>query len=101
MQRIATVDDEGGGLAQRVKALALAGVLSFAASFANPYGYRLDIHIYRYLTDRFLMDHIDEFLSPNFHGMGQKCFAGLVLLALIVVAVAPRQVGLSLLLAML
>src|SRR5205807_9289905 len=40
MQRIATVDDEGG-LAQRVKALALAGVLSFAASFANPYGYRL------------------------------------------------------------
>ncbi|PYX18873.1 MAG: hypothetical protein DMG82_27265 [Acidobacteria bacterium] len=101
MQRIATVDDEGGGLAQRVKALALAGVLSFAASFANPYGYRLHIHIYRYLTDRFLMDHIDEFLSPNFHGMGQKCFAVLVLLALIAAAVAHRKVGLSHLLVML
>jgi hypothetical protein len=101
MQRIATVDDEGGGLAQRVKALALAGVLSFAASFANPYGYRLHIHIYRYLTDRFLMDHIDEFLSPNFHGMGQKCFAVLVLLALIAAAMAHRKVGLSHLLVML
>jgi hypothetical protein len=101
MQRIATVDDEGGGLAQRVKALALAGVLSFAASFANPYGYRLHIHIYRYLTDRFLMDHIDEFLSPNFHGMGQKCFAVLVLLAVIAAAMAHRKVGLSHLLVML
>jgi hypothetical protein len=101
MQWIATVDDEGGGLAQRVKALALAGVLSFAASFANPYGYRLHIHIYRYLTDRFLMDHIDEFLSPNFHGLGQKCFAVLVLLALIAAAVAHRKVGLSHLLVML
>jgi hypothetical protein len=101
MQWIATVDDEGGGLAQRVKALALAGVLSFAASFANPYGYRLHIHIYRYLTDRFLMDHIDEFLSPNFHGMGQKCFAVLVLLALIAAAMAHRKVGLSHLLVML
>jgi hypothetical protein len=101
MQWIATVDDQGGGLAQRVKALALAGVLSFAASFANPYGYRLHIHIYRYLTDRFLMDHIDEFLSPNFHGMGQKCFAVLVLLALIAAAMAHRKVGLSHLLVML
>jgi hypothetical protein len=101
MQWIATVDEEGGGLPQRVKALALAGVLSFAASFANPYGYRLHIHIYRYLTDRFLMDHIDEFLSPNFHGMGQKCFAVLVLLALIAAAVAHRKVGLSHLLVML
>ena len=101
MQWIATVGDQGGGLAQRVKALALAGVLSFAASFANPYGYRLHIHIYRYLTDRFLMDHIDEFLSPNFHGMGQKCFAVLVLLALIAAAMAHRKVGLSHLLVML
>jgi hypothetical protein len=24
----------------------------------------------------FLMDHIDEFQSPNFHGAAQKCFAG-------------------------
>lgn len=101
MQWIATVDDEDGGLAQRVKALALAAVLSFAASFANPYGYRLHTHIYRYLTDRFLMDHIDEFLSPNFHGMGQKCFAVLLLLALIAAAMAHRKVGLSHLLVML
>jgi hypothetical protein len=101
MKWIATVDDEPGSLLQRVQALALTGVLSFAASFANPYGYHLHIHIYRYLTDRFLMDHIDEFLSPNFHGLGQKCFAGLVLLAVIAAAVTRGKVGLSHLLVML
>ena len=98
---IALVDEEADALAQRAKALVLAGVLSFAASFANPYGYRLHIHIYQYLSDRFLMDHIDEFLSPNFHGLGQRSFAGLVLLALIATAVAPRRVGLTHLLVML
>ena len=98
---IAALKDDDGALAQRVQALSLAGTLSFAASFANPYGYRLHIHIYRYLTDRFLMDHIDEFLSPNFHGLGQKCFAGMVLLAVVAAAMARRKIGLSHLLVML
>jgi hypothetical protein len=84
----------------RMHSLGLTGILSFVATFVNPYGYRLHIHIYQYLTDRFLMGHIDEFLSPNFHGLAQKCFAGLVLLAVVAVA-ARRKVGLSRLLVML
>jgi hypothetical protein len=92
---IAAPKDDDGALAQRVQALFLAGILSFAASFANPYGYRLHIHIYQYLTDHFLMDHIDEFLSPNFHGLGQRCFAAMVLLAVAAAAMPRRKVGLS------
>ncbi len=92
---IAAPKDDDGALAQRLKAVFLAGILSFAASFANPYGYHLHIHIYRYLTDHFLMDHIDEFLSPNFHGLGQRCFAAMVLLAVVATAMARRKVGLS------
>jgi len=67
----------------------LAGVagLCFLASFCNPYGWRLHIHIYRYLSNRFLMNHIDEFLSPNFHGVAQQCFAVLLLVSLIALAV--------------
>ena len=71
---------------RRVRALALTGVLSAAATFANPYGFRLHVHIYRYLSNRFLMDHIDEFQSPNFHYVAQKCFAGLLLLTLVALA---------------
>ena len=54
-----------------------------AVTLVNPYGYRLHTHIYNYLGDRFLMDHIQEFQSPNFHGIPERCFAALVLLAIL------------------
>ena len=75
---------------RRVRALTLTSILTAAATLVNPYGYHLHIHIYRYLTDRFLMDHIDEFQSPNFHGVAQKCFAVLLLLALVGIASKSR-----------
>jgi hypothetical protein len=78
-----------GRSAQRAKTLGVVGVLCLAASFMNPYGYQLHVHVYRYLTDRFLMDHIEEFLSPNFHGVAQQCFAALLLVSMI--AMAARQ----------
>ena len=81
--------------AVRARALSFAGVASLALTFANPYGYRLHIHIYQYLTDRFLMDHIDEFLSPNFHGLAQKCFAAIILLTVVGVAAGRKRLCVS------
>jgi hypothetical protein len=80
---------------RRVRALALTGILSAAATLVNPYGFQLHVHIYRYLSNRFLMDHIDEFQSPNFHYVAQKCFAGLLLLTLVALAAKRREVGAS------
>jgi hypothetical protein len=77
---------------RRVRALALTSILSAAATFVNPYGFTLHVHIFRYLSNRFLMDHIDEFQSPNFHYVAQKCFAGLLLLTLVALA-AKRGKG--------
>jgi hypothetical protein len=85
----------------RAKALAVAGIACGAVTLANPYGYQLHVHIYRYLSDRFLMDHIDEFLSPNFHGLAQRCFAGLVLLTVIATAGTRKKITLSQLLVIL
>jgi hypothetical protein len=70
---------------------AAAGLLSFAASLINPFGYKLYSHIYEYLTNRFLMDHIDEFLSPNFHGGAQQCFAAILLVTLVAIASARER----------
>ena len=86
---------------QKAQFLAVAGTGSAVVTLVNPYGYRLHEHIYRYLTDRFLMDHIDEFLSPNFHGLPQKFFAILILLGVITAAVARRKIEISELLVML
>ena len=80
---------------QKAGYLALAGVACAVTTLANPYGYRLHAHIYRYLTDRFLMEHIDEFLSPNFHGLPQKFFAITIVLAIIAAATARRQMSIS------
>ena len=63
---------------------------SLAASLVNPYGYRLHVHVYRYLSSRWLMNHIDEFLSPNFHGVAQQCFVVILLITIVVLAVGRK-----------
>lgn len=80
---------------KRVRALTIVGVVSAGVSLVNPYGWHLYEHVYSYLTNRFLMNHIEEFQSPNFHGVAQKCFAILLLITLAVLAARCREVRLS------
>jgi hypothetical protein len=75
--------------AHRARAMAWAGVASVAATFVNPYGWRLHFHIYRYLGDRYLMNRIDEFRSPDFHGWPQRCFV--IILALVLITFAGNR----------
>jgi hypothetical protein len=72
---------------RRAKDLSIIGVASGLATLVNPYGWQLHVHIYNYLSNRFLMDHIDEFKSPNFHDVPQRCFAILLVLTFLVFAV--------------
>lgn len=69
----------------------IAAALCLLASFINPYGYKLHVHVYGYLSDRFLMNRISEFLSPDFHGAAQQCFAVLLLIAIVTLASARRR----------
>jgi hypothetical protein len=70
----------------RLNHIGAASLLSFLASLINPYGFKLYGHLYEYLTNRFLMDHIDEFLSPDFHRGAQQCFAALLLITMVALA---------------
>jgi len=81
--------------ARRARALLWAGLLSAAASLLNPYGWKLHEHVYSYLANRFLMEHIDEFRSPDFHGLAQKCFLILLLLTLAGLAGRGRELRMS------
>jgi hypothetical protein len=51
------------------KAKRLLGVLilTITACLINPLGYEILLFPARLTSDRFLMDHVTEFLSPNFH----------------------------------
>src|ERR1700683_4106426 len=70
----------------RARAMSVAWITSMAATLVNPFGGRLHVHIYRYLTDRYLMNRIDEFRSPDFHGWAQRCLAAILLLVVIAFA---------------
>jgi len=76
--------------ARRLQQLGLVAAASLLASLVNPYGYRLHIHVYRYLSSRWLMNHIDEFLSPDFHGVAQQCFVMLLLITIVALAVSRK-----------
>jgi hypothetical protein len=72
--------------AHRSRALAWTFLASALATVVNPYGVRLHEHIYRYLGNRYLMNRIAEFRSPDFHGWGQRCFVMILVLVLIAAA---------------
>jgi len=75
--------------------LAAVGFAAGVASLVNPHGWNLYAHIYGYLSNRFLMDHIDEFQSPNFHGVAERCFVVLMLAAMVALASRPRTLRMS------
>ncbi len=74
----------------RLRQLGAVTVVSLVASLVNPYGYRLHVHVYQYLSSRWLMNHIDEFLSPDFHGVAQQCFVVILLIAIVALAVGKK-----------
>jgi hypothetical protein len=79
----------------QARSLAAVGLVAGLASLANPYGWQLHAHIYGYLSNRFLMEHIDEFQSPNFHGVAQRCFALLILATMIALGARARGLRVS------
>ena len=82
-------------IGKSLKKLGVVSLISALASFVNPYGYHLHVHIYQYLSDPWLMSHIDEFHSPNFHGVAQECFAILLLVTIVAFASARKKLRLS------
>jgi hypothetical protein len=72
-------------------------IFSAVATLINPFGWKLHVHIYRYLSDHYLMNHIQEFGSPDFHGWSERWFAFILLLVLIALATSYRKLRLSLL----
>jgi len=73
----------------RKNSVTLAGVLvlSALASLVNPYGFQLHRHVYGYLTNRFFMQHIDEFRRPIFSGLPEQAFVLLLAMTLVAVVV--------------
>lgn len=68
---------------------ALAAGCSLASLF-NPYGWGLHAHVARYLSSGWIMDHVQEFQSPNIRSEGMVVYALLLMISVAVAARAER-----------
>jgi hypothetical protein len=75
-----------------VAKLAAAFCACLAVTLLTPYGYKLHVHVYQYLSNGFLMNSINEFMSPNFHAAGYGYFEIFILLSILGIALAHDRV---------
>lgn len=54
-------------LRNRTIVLSLITGLSLLSSLINPFGYHILLFPFKLVSNRYLMDHVSEFISPNFH----------------------------------
>ncbi len=81
------------GRRSAVKRYGLLGLLCLAATCVNPYGWRLHVHVVQYLNASWILDHVQEFQSPNIRSESMVVFAILLLAgtALVSRAFSRRQ----------
>ena len=72
--------------------LLLAGLLSLGVTFANPAGPAVWATSVGYVGNAYLVGHTAEYLSPNFHDVSTWPFLLLIVLALAVIGLGPRQI---------
>jgi hypothetical protein len=66
----------------RARKYLLSAIACFVSSLANPYGYRLHIHVLQYLGASFYFERISEFQSVDFHSFTAAYFETLLVLAI-------------------
>src|SRR5205085_6852865 len=67
-----------------VKRYALLTAGCAAASLANPYGYRLHVHVFQYLRSDWIRSVIQEFQAPTFRNENLMQYEALMLIGVLV-----------------
>ena len=73
---------------RKVKGLGYVIIACLLVSLVNPHGYRILLFPFRLVTESYIMDHVNEFLSPNFHK--PMPFKYLLLLFVTILAISKR-----------
>jgi hypothetical protein len=83
-EALETIFCQGGSLKtayDRSRRLLQAATLCLAATFVNPYTWRLHRHVFEFLGDKKLLDNIQEYQSISFHCPPAIFFELMILLA--------------------
>ena len=86
-----SAEDEKERSLRKARRLGTVIVACLLVSLVNPYGYRILLFPFRLVTESYIMDNVNEFLSPNFHK--PMPFKYLLLLFIAIVALSKRPLG--------
>jgi hypothetical protein len=82
---------EREGAVRKLKLLAIVTLLCLVASLLNPFGYHILLFPFNLVGNGYLMDHVQEFLSPNFHE--PLPFKYLLLLLITVLGISNKRLN--------
>ena len=75
--------EERSGSAKRAKQLSLFCAASVLAACVNPFGVHAFLFPFRVVSESYLMNHVQEFLSPDFHGFAPYRYLLLFLIGIL------------------
>jgi hypothetical protein len=73
----------------KTKRLGLTLIASTFVALINPYGYKILIFPFKLTSNKFIVDHVTEFMSPNFHE--PMFFTYLLILTIALLAVSQKR----------
>jgi hypothetical protein len=79
----------------KAKILGLTTIVCILISLLNPHGYNIFVYPFMVLSNQYLMDHLIEFLSPNFHELSAIPFKYLLLFVITITILGKRQLKLT------
>ena len=78
---------------RKAKLLGLTAITCLLVSLINPYTYHILLYPFELVSDKFVMDHIQEFLSPNFHEEASIVFEFFLLLTIGILTISTKRLN--------
>jgi hypothetical protein len=97
---ITTQDAEKDIHKKKTRFLGVITIACLFVSLINPYTYKILLFPFNLISNKFIMDHVSEFMSPNFHDLYAKPFEITLILTLIVLSVSKKVLNVIELIAM-
>jgi hypothetical protein len=94
MRTVRASGEEKESCRKKIRTLVPITVACFLATVINPYGYHILLFPFRLTSNRFIMDHIIEFISPNFHDP-MLFFKYFLLFMMIIFAISKERLNVT------
>ena len=88
---VAATGDAKKSYMKKIRVLALITIGCFLTTLINPYGYHILLFPFRLTSNKYIMDNIIEFFSPNFHD--PLVFKYLLVLMITVFAISRKRLN--------